>query len=120
MNQGGKTLGLFREVFKRAVVDRMAGVSPLQSYRDIRADFNGFNSGAAVGLVIGLMIAIVIFAAIIGTVAYQLSQAEANTSVKANSTAAALLPLILTMFVIAGVVLPVGAVLVLLREQGTI
>ncbi len=103
-----------------AVLRPFLGFSLRENYREIRTDVNAFNAGSAIGLIIGLMIAVVIFSAVVGTVAYQLSLATSNTSVKANSTASALLPLILTMFVIAGVVLPVGAVLVLLHERGTI
>ena len=109
-----------KEAFGLAMARVAMGFPLRENLKVLRADVNAFDTGGAVGLVIGLMIAIVIFAAVIGTVAYQLYTAQQNASVKANSTATSLLPLVLTMFVIAGVVLPVGAVLVLLREHGTI
>ncbi len=103
-----------------AILRAYSGFSLRENFRAIRDDMAGFNAASSITLVIGLMITIVIFAAVLGTVAYQLKLASTNTSVTTNSTATALLPLVLTMFVIAGVVLPVGAVLVILHEHGTI
>ena len=85
----------------------------------LRRDTEAFSSSENLGAIIGLLLTVVFFAAILGTVAYQLKLAAANTSVSANATAAALVPLILTFFVIAGVILPVGVVLVLLHERGS-
>ena len=82
----------------------------------LRADTHGFNTGAVIALVVGLVISILVALALLPSIAGAEYIAAGNASLKAIPTAISMLPLTVVLVVVTVVVMPIGALLYMLRD----